>query len=187
MDLHQTLTDRTDNSGSPFSYVLVVKELWSGWVSLIPLHQTTTEAIAQAIYSDIILSFGNFQKLCSDNAANMSTLAVKEICHLQSIKTRKLLSYCPTSNGKIELTMAVIGAAFRKFGQDTKDWVHLMKVIASSINSSPQAHTQFSPFFLQHFHEYPFIFAFADSTEADPSNDAHYYSNVVNVLWRTSD
>ena len=75
--------------------------------------------------------------------------------------------------------MAVIGAAFRKFGQDTKDWLHLLKVIASSINSSPQAHTQISPFFLQYFREYPSIFAFSDSTEADPTNGAHYYSNVV--------
>ena len=160
-------------------YVLVIKELWSGYISLVPLSKTTTEAIAYAIYSEIILRFGNFQTLCSDNAANMSTLAVKENCHLLSIKTRKSYAYNPSSNGKIERTMAVIGAAFRKFGQDTKDWLHLLKVIASSINSSPQAHTQFSPFFLQHFRDYPSIFAFSDSTEADPTNDAHYYSNVV--------
>ena len=74
--------------------------------------------------------------------------------------------------------MAVIGAAFRKFGQDTKEWVHMLKVITSSVNSSPQAHTQFSPLFLQHFREYPSIFAFADSTEAH-FYDAHFYSNVV--------
>ena len=181
MDLHGPLTDKTDNSGSPFSYILFVKELWSGWVSLIPLCQTMTEAIAQVIYSDIILSFGNFKNLCSDNAANLTTLAVKEICHLLSIKTHKFYAYKAASNGKIERTMAVIGAAFRKFGQDTKEWVHLLKIIASSINSSPQAHTQFSPFFLQHFREYPSIFAFSDSTE-DPSNDAHYYSNVVKCV-----
>ena len=170
--------DNTDNARSPFSYVLVMKELWSGWVTLVPLCETT-EAIATAIYSEIILPLGNFQKLCSDNAANMSTLAVKEICHLLSIKTRKSIAYHPSSNGKIERTMAVIGAGFRKFGQDTKDWLHLLKVIASSINSSPQAHTQFSPFYLQHFREYPSIFAFSDSTEGDPTNDGHYYSNVV--------
>ena len=146
---------------------------------MVPLCETMTEAIADAIYSEIILRFGNFQTLCSDNAANMSTLAVKEICHLLSIKTRKLMAYQLSSNGKIERTMAVIGAGFRKFGQDTKDWLHLLKVIASSINSSPQAHTQFSPFFLQHFREYPSIFAFSDSTEGDPTNDGHYYSNVV--------
>ena len=178
MDLFGPVNDRTGNSGSPFLYVLVIKGLWSGYISLVPLSKTTTEAIADAIYSEIILRFGNFQTLCSDNAANMSTLVVKEICHL-SIKTRKSYAYNPSSNGKIERTMAVIGAAFRKFGQDTKDWLHLLKVIASSINSSPQAHTQFSPFFLQHFHDYPSIFAFSDSTEADPTNDAHYYSNVV--------
>ena len=178
MDLFGPLTDKTYNSGSPFLYVLVIKELWSGYISLVPLCKTTTEAIADAIYSEIILRFGNFQKLCSDNAANLSTLAVKEICHIQSIKTRKSLAYHPSSNGKIERTMAVIGAAFRKFGQDSKDWVHVLKAIASSINSSPQAHTQFTPFFLQHFLEFPSIFFFSDSSE-DLSNDAHYYSNVV--------
>ena len=71
MDLYGPLTNKTDNSGSPFLYILVVKELWSGWVSLILLCQTMTEAIAQAIYSDIILSFGNLKNLCSDNAANL--------------------------------------------------------------------------------------------------------------------
>ena len=179
MDLFGPLFVKSDNSKSPFSYVLVIKELWSGWVTLIPLCETTTEKIADAIYSDIILKFGNFQTLCSDNAMNMSTLAVKEICHLLCIKTLKSYAYHPCSNGKIERTMGVIGATFRKFGQDSKDWIHLLKVIASSINSSPQAHTQFSPFFLQHFREYPSIFAFSDSTEKDPTNDAHYYSNVV--------
>ena len=151
----------------PFLYVLVIKDLWSGYISLVPLSKTTTEAIADAIYSEIILRFGNFQTLCSDNAANMSTLAVKEICHLLFIKTRKSYAYNAATNGKIERTMAVI------------DWLHLLKIIASSINSSPQAHTQFSPFFLQHFREYPSIFAFSDSTEAYPTYDAHYYSNVV--------
>ena len=179
MDLFGPLFVKTDNSKSPLLYVLVIKELWSGWVTLVPLCETTTEAIADAIYSEIILKFGNFQKLCSDNAANMSTLAVKEICHLLSIKTCKSYAYKADSNGKIERTMAVIGAAFRKFGQDSKDWVHVLKVIASSINSSPQAHTQFSPFFLKYFREYPSIFAFSDSTEGDPTNDSHYYSNVV--------
>ena len=60
-----------------------------------------------------------------------------------------------------------------------RDWPHLLKVIAWSINSSPQGHTQFSPFFLQHFREYPSIFAFSNSTEADPLNDTQCYSNVV--------
>ena len=179
MDLFGPLFVKTDNSKPPFLYVLVIKELWSGWVTLVPLCETMTEAIADAIYSEIILKFGNFQKLCSDNAANMSTLAIKEICHLLSIKTCKSYAYKADSNGKIERTMAVIGAAFRKFGQDSKDWVHVLKVIASSINSSPQAHTQFSPFFLQYFRKYPSIFAFSDSTEGDPTNDSHYYSNVV--------
>ena len=87
MDLFGPLIDKTDNSKSPFSYVLVIKELWSGWVTLVSLCETMMEAIATAIYSEIILTFRNFQTLCSDNAANMSTLAVKEICRLLSIKT----------------------------------------------------------------------------------------------------
>ena len=109
MDLYGPLTDKTDNSGFPFLHILVVKELWSGWVTLVPLCKTKTEAIAHAIYSDIILSFGNFQKLCSDNAPNLSTLAIKKICHLLSIKTHKSYAYNAATNGKIERTMAVIG------------------------------------------------------------------------------
>ena len=179
MDLYGPLTDKTDNSGSNFSYILAIKELWSGLITLVPLCQTSTEAIAQAIYSEIILPLGNFKNLCSNNAANLSTLDVKEICHLLSIKTCKSYAYHPASSSKIERIMTEIGAAFRKFGQDSKDRVHVLKVIASSINSSPQAHTQFSPFFLQYFREYSSIIAFADSTEAYTSNDAHYYSNVV--------
>ena len=78
--------------------------------------------------------------------------------------------------------MSVISDAFRKFGQDARDWRHLLKVIACSINSSPQTHTQFSPFFLQHFQEYSSIFVFSDSTEGDLLNDNHYYSNVVKCV-----
>ena len=110
-----------DNSRSPFSYILVIKELWLGFITLVPLCQTTTEAIAQTIYSDIILPFGNFKNLCSDNAANFSTLAVKEICHLLSIKTRKSLAYHPASNGKIERTMAVIGG-YKRLGPSVEDY-----------------------------------------------------------------
>ena len=164
MDLYGPLTDKTDNSGSPYLYILVLKELWSGFVTLVGLCKMITEAIVEAYYSDIIFPFGNFQNLCWDKAVNLSTLAVKETCHLVSIKTWKSLAYHPTSNGKIESTMAIIRAAFRKFGQDSKDWVYVLKVRASSINSSAQAHTQFNPFFLQHFCDYPSIFAFANST-----------------------
>ena len=112
MDLYGPLTDKIDNSGSPFLYILVIKELWLG---LAPLRNTTTEAIAQAIYSDIILPFANFKNLCSDNTAKLTTLAVKETCHLLSIKSRKLYAYQAATNSKIEQTMAVIRDAFRKF------------------------------------------------------------------------
>ena len=66
----------------------------------------------------------------NDNAANLTTLAVKEICHLLSIKTQKSYAYHHASNGVIECTMSMISDAFRKFGQDARDWCHLLKVIA---------------------------------------------------------
>ena len=46
MDLFGPLSVQSDHFKPPFSYVLVIKELWSGWISLTPLCETTTEKIA---------------------------------------------------------------------------------------------------------------------------------------------
>ena len=169
---------------APFQYLLVVKEMWSGYVTLIPLQDTTSETIAKALYSDIILRFGHFQQLVSDNAPNLSKASMEQICRLLTIKTKKSYVYQSRTNGKVECVMRVINEALRKMVDTETDWFHVVKVIQSSINASPQPHTSFSPFFLQHFREYPSVFAFTESTENDPTNDAHYHSDVVDRVMR---
>ena len=114
------IKDYLSAQDSSFSYILVIKELWSSYITLVLLQNTTAKDIAQAIYSEIILPFGNFKNLCTDNAANLTTLAIKEICHLLSTKTRKSYAYQAATNGKIEWT-SVIRDALRKFGQYIKD------------------------------------------------------------------
>ena len=120
----------------------------------------------------------------SDNAPNLSKASMEQICQLLTIKTKKSYVYQSRTNGKVECVMRVINEALRKMVDTETDWFHMIKVIQSSINASPQSHTSFSPFFLQHFREYPSVFAFTESTENDPTNDAHFHSNVVDRVMR---
>ena len=50
-------------SGLGYNYILVIKELWSKFLVLVPLTSTTSDAIAEAIYTEYILRYGHFSVL----------------------------------------------------------------------------------------------------------------------------
>ena len=110
---------------APFNYILVIKEAWSGYLTLVPLYQTTSEALAHAIYTEIILRFGHFQIIQRDHGSNLTQAAMSEICRLLTIKTRKSYIHQVITNGKTECEMVPLTAALKKSGQNPQHWPHL--------------------------------------------------------------
>ena len=96
--------------GATFNHILV----WMGYVTLVPLYSPTLEAIAHAIYTEIILRFGHFSIIQTDLALNLTRAAVEEVWRLLQIKTRHSIKYQSRTSGYVKVMDRTISSAFRK-------------------------------------------------------------------------
>ena len=131
-----------------YNNILVMSDVFSGFVILSPLFDPTSEQISRAIVQDLILTFGRLPNvILSDNAQYFNAKLTNQILKLLGIKHKNTTPRAPWTN-PCERKNPFL-AYFLKFslleGQDLKKWPEKLKFIAFSINSSYNRTTGFSP------------------------------------------
>ena len=165
-------------SGLGYSYILVIKELWSKFLVLVSLTSTTSDAIAEAIYTEYILRYGHFTQLQSDNAPNLTKASMDEICKLLQIKTRATRPYTGWNNGAIESSMRILNETLRKYCCENTDWPTALPKIALAFNIAPNMTSAFSSFQLVFGRECCSHLSFISSENIE-GTDTHFYSQGV--------
>ena len=165
-------------SGLGYNYILVIKELWSKFLVLVPLTSTTSDAIAEAIYTEYILRYGHFSVLQSDNAANLTKASMAEIYKLLTIKTRVTRPLASWTNGAAEISMRILNETLRKYCCEHTDWPTALPKIALAFNIAPNMTSAFSAFQLFFGRECPSHLSFIGPEHIEGKGD-HFYSQVV--------
>ena len=124
-------------------YVLVVTDLFTKWVEIFALTDTTAATVARKI-AKVFTRFPQCSELLTDQGANFESELVRELCRVLGVKKLRTTPYHPAGNGQTERFNATLCEILRTScdGQ----WDEALPWAASAYNSSVHAATGFTPY-----------------------------------------
>nr|XP_016476013.1 PREDICTED: uncharacterized protein LOC107797627 [Nicotiana tabacum] len=91
-------------------------------VEAITLKAVTKKAVVDFVHSNIICRFGIPKIIITDNAANLNSHLMKEVCEQFKIEHRNSTPYWPKANGAVEAANKNIKKILRKMVQGSRQW-----------------------------------------------------------------
>ena len=98
--LHADLTKMPESNG--YCYLLTVIDRFTRWPAAIPLKDTTTESVIDAITHGWISSFGVPKAITTDRGSQFTSAVWKQLCDTWGIEAHLTTSYHPEANGLVE-------------------------------------------------------------------------------------
>ena len=117
-------------------------------VRIIPCHRTlTTEGFVKLFFREIFPHYGMPQQIVSDRGTQWCNDFFKALCEHAKISLNLSTSYHPQTNGLVERTNEVIGAALRHYvDADHRNWDEQLPFIEFALNNAYHQSTQSTAF-----------------------------------------
>ena len=131
------------------SYILVVGDYFTKWMEVYPIPNQETITVSKKLVDEFFCRFSLPHRLHSDQGAQFESEIIKQICKLLQIDKSRTTPYHPQSDGLIErfnrtlLQMLATCAETHPF-----QWEDHVHKVCMAYNTSVQASTGYSPFFL---------------------------------------
>ncbi|XP_070014419.1 uncharacterized protein [Nicotiana sylvestris] len=103
-------------------FILVAIDYFTKWVETITLKSVTKKAVVDFVHSNLICRFGIPATIITDNAANLNSHLMGEICEQFKITHRNSTPYRPKANGTVEAANKNIKKILRKMIQSFRQW-----------------------------------------------------------------
>ncbi|XP_070049313.1 uncharacterized protein [Nicotiana tomentosiformis] len=103
-------------------FILVAIDYFTKWVEAIALKVVTKKAVVDFVHSNIICRFGIPKTIITDNAANLNSHLMKEVCEQFKIEHRNSTPYRPKANEVVEAANKNIKKILRKMIQGSRQW-----------------------------------------------------------------
>lgn len=140
------LSFRTPTYG--FNYVLVFKDVFSGFMKCYRLRDKTTKGVVKSL-EDLVCSLGPLKQLTSDKGKEFDSDMLHDACKSISIEKRTSVPYQPQSQGNVERQNRVILEALReRLLQYGKTWAEHVPYVEYVYNTTPCSKTGVSPYLL---------------------------------------
>ena len=136
-------------SKSGNSYILVVGDYFTRWMEAYPIPNQEATTVARVLTNEFFFRFSPPEQLHSDQGKQFESQLIAEVCKILGIVKSRTTPYHPQSDGLIErfnrtlLSMLKTAAADHPF-----DWEDQLRPLCMAYNTSVQATTGYSPFFL---------------------------------------
>ena len=130
-------------------YIMVVGDYFSCWMEVIPVPNQEARTVAEKLVDEVFLRFSAPEQLHSDQGRQFESQLLSEVCKLLHIHKTRTTPYHPQSDGLVERfnrTMLAMLAACAK--DNPLDWEKHVKKVCMAYNTSVQASTGYTPFFL---------------------------------------
>ena len=127
-------------------YVLLLTDLYSKWVELLPIPDATAETCARVILNEFIARFGCPLSIHSDQGRNYESDLFQELCQLLEIKKTRTSPRHPSGNGQVECfnkTLITLIRAYLKGKQS--NWDLYLGSLAGAYRATPHESTGFTP------------------------------------------
>lgn len=127
-------------------YILTIQDLLTKYSIGVPLKETTSTDVADALIKAFICKFGAPKYILTDQGRNLISALLRVIAKVFKIKQCKTTAFCPQSNGSLERSHHVLGEYLKQFYTKVKDWDEWVDLAMFSYNTSVHESTQFTPY-----------------------------------------
>ncbi|XP_070039926.1 uncharacterized protein [Nicotiana tomentosiformis] len=103
-------------------FILVAIDYFTKWVEAVTFKTVTKKAVVDLVHSNIICRFGISKTIITDNAANLNSHLMREVCEQFKITHRNSTPYRPKVNGVVEAANKNIKKILRKIIQSSRQW-----------------------------------------------------------------
>ncbi|XP_060200749.1 uncharacterized protein LOC132629021 [Lycium barbarum] len=101
-------------------FILVAIDYFTKWVEVVTFKSVTKKAVVDFVHSNIICRFGIPKTIITDNAANLNSDLMKEVCEQFKIVHHNSSPYRPKANGVVEAANKNIKKILRKMVQGSR-------------------------------------------------------------------
>ncbi|XP_070048967.1 uncharacterized protein [Nicotiana tomentosiformis] len=103
-------------------FILVAIYYFTKWVEAVIFKIVTKKAVVDFVHSNIICHFGIPKTIINDNATNLNSHLMKEVCEQFKIMHHHSTPYRPKANGAVEASNKNIKKILRKMIQGSMQW-----------------------------------------------------------------
>ena len=137
-----------DSSG--YRYILMIGDVFSKYVELVPLKKQTAQAIADGIMNNWILRHSCPRFMLSDQASNVDGEIIQDVCRILNVEKRRSSAYHSQGNGFAERSILKVREILRASLLDQrlpqKSWRQVIASTAFVLNSTTSTSTKCAPF-----------------------------------------
>ena len=98
-------------------FILVAIDYLTKWVEVVTFKLVIKKVVVDFVHSNIICRFGITKIIITDNATNLNSHLMKEVCEQYKIVHRHSTPYCPKANRVVEAANKNIKKILRKMVQ----------------------------------------------------------------------
>jgi len=136
-------------SDSGNSYIMVVADYFSRWMEAFPIPNQEASTVAEKLVDEIFLRFSAPEQLHSDQGRQFKSQLMAEVCKLLQIHKTRTTPYHPQSDGLVERFNRTMLAMLSTCAKGNPlDWERHVRKVCMAYNTSVQASTGYTPFFL---------------------------------------
>ena len=130
------------------SYILVVGDYFTRWMEAFPIPNQEAVTVAQKLVDEVYCRFSVPEQLHSDQGKQFESGLMHEICKLLNISKSQTTAYHPQCDGLVERFNRTLQDMLATTVRDPFDWEGSLRKVCMAYNSSVNASTGFTPFYL---------------------------------------
>ncbi|XP_015079193.1 uncharacterized protein LOC107023127 [Solanum pennellii] len=119
MDVIRPIEPKASNG---HRFILVAIDYLIKWVEAITFKVVTEKVVVDFVHSNIICRFGIPRAIIIDNAANLNSNLMKEVCEQFKIVYHNSTPYQPEANQAVEAANKIIKKILRRIVQSNRQW-----------------------------------------------------------------
>ena len=132
-------------SSNKFNYLLTIIDLYSRWTEAIPLSDTTSQTVCQALISNWVARFGVPESISSDRGPNFESKLFSKFSECLGIKKIRTTAYHPQAN-LVERFHRRLKEAIRATATcSPHDWLDRLPLIMLALRTSVRDDNQPAP------------------------------------------
>ena len=163
-------------------YVLTCRDNFTRFVWLIPVKDTKSDTVVQALEENIFKYFGLVDAIISDNARSFTSNIIKDICKKLNIDDKHTIPYCPNPN-QSERVHRNLGEILRALISDNQaSWDDYLAAITLAFNCAKSRATNFSPYYLMFLRSPRIELDILDSSKTPGQEEDEYVNESLEKL-----
>ncbi|XP_070032746.1 uncharacterized protein [Nicotiana tomentosiformis] len=129
-------------------FILIAIDYFTKWVEAVTFKVVTKKAMVDFVHSNIICRFGIPKTIITNNAANLNSYLMKEVCEQFKIVLRLSAPYRPKANRAIEAANKNIKKILRKMIQGSRQWHEKLPFELLGYHTTPRTSIGATPYLL---------------------------------------